>query len=590
MKTSQKLLSLLLALCLLTGLLAGCGNAAASGADSAGSDTAVSEAAETEAASAEAAPAEEPETPAEEAPAAEAASAEEPEAEEAPAEPEVDLTIELPLTEEDLTFTMWHDFVPPLADYMDGMQDNLAYQTMEERTGVHMDITSVNKDQSATAVALLVASGDYPDIWDGFASYYTSSIDSAVEAEIIIDLAEYKDLMPNYFTTVDGNEQYAKETYTDSGVMGLAYTLNTKSVMESGLVVRQDWLDALGIDTPVTYDDFTEALTAMHDAYGASLWTTYLGDDCTKSISAGFGITAYNVGSETYFEQIDGEVVFSPLQEGYLEYVTLMNQWYQEGLLYPDFMSGTGTTTCDADLMGSGQISMVSTPAGPIDQFYSATDNADFNLAALNRPVKEAGDVVHQGSTVTMTSSNGFSVSTAVDPDTEEFEILLKWLDYWYTEDGSLLANYGVEGTTFEYDADGNPVFTDLMTNNPDGIAFTLCMNRYVLFVGSFLNDNTRSQVNYTEKQAELVSVWSENNGDGAYVYPTAVSLTTEESDAFTSGYSDIATYVESETLGFITGSVPLTEYDAFCENIESMGIDELIEIYQAALDRYNAR
>jgi putative aldouronate transport system substrate-binding protein len=42
--------------------------------------------------------------------------------------------------------------------------------------------------------------------------------------------------------------------------------------------------------------------------------------------------------------------------------------------------------------------------------------------------------------------------------------------------------------------------------------------------------------------------------------------------------------------LGFITGSVPLSEYDSFCDNIRSMGIDELIDIYQAALDRYNAR
>ena len=41
-------------------------------------------------------------------------------------EPEVDRTITLPLTQDDVSFTMWHDFVPPLADYMDGMQDKSA--------------------------------------------------------------------------------------------------------------------------------------------------------------------------------------------------------------------------------------------------------------------------------------------------------------------------------------------------------------------------------------------------------------------------------------------------------------------------------
>lgn len=570
--------SLALAICMLLGLLAGCGSTQVSSTPSeiqASTPSAVSEVTD---------------TPEEALPSVQEASVPEEGIDEVVEEPEIDLSIELPLTEDDVTFTMWHDFVPPLADYMDGMQDNLAYQTMEGRTGVHMDITSVSKDSAATALALVIASGDYPNLIDGFAGYYGQGIDTAIDAEIILDLAEYKELLPNYFTLVDAREEYAKETYTDSGSMGLAYTLNQKHVVESGLVLRKDWLDQLDMELPVTYDDFTEVLTAMHNTFGGYFWTTYMGDDITKSISAGFGITAFNNGSETYFEQIDGNVVFSPLQEGYLEYVTLMNQWYQAGILYPDFVSGTGTTTCDADLMGSGQISMVSTPAGPMDQFYSVASDDSFDLAAVARPVKEEGDIIHQGSSNVMASSNGFSVCTSIDPSDDNFEILMKWLDYWYTEDGSILANYGIEGETFDYDADGNPVLGELMVNNPDGLALTLCMNRYTLFVGSFVNDNTRTQVNYTPKQAECVAVWSEDDGDGAYVYPQNVSLTTEESDKFNSSYNDIATYVASETLGFITGSVPLTEYDNFCKTIESMGIDELIAVYQDALNRYNAR
>lgn len=501
-----------------------------------------------------------------------------------------DLTISMPLTEDEVSFTLWHDFVPLLSDYMEGMQDNLSYATMEEISGVHMEFTNVSKDSAATAVSLLVASGDYPNIWNGFAGYYGQGIDTAIDAEIIYDLAQYKDLMPNYFSIVDGNEQYAKETYTDDGAMGLAYCLNSKQVIESGLVMRQDWLEELGMEAPVTYEDFEEVLKAMHDAYGGTLWLSYLGDDITKSFSAGFGITAFNLGSETYFQQVDGQVQFCPLEEGYLEYVTLMNQWYQDGLLYPDFVSGTSTTTCDPSLMANGTISMVSCPAGFIEQFYAVAGDENFELVASARPVKQEGDVIHQGSTVAMTSTNGFSIATSISDDDPNFEILLKWLDYWYTQEGSDLANYGVEGVSYNRNEDGTVEFTELMTNNPDGLAFNLCMNRYVLFVGSFVNDNTRTAVNYNDKQAESVEIWTERAGDGAYVYPVAISMTAEESEEFSSAYSDIATYVESQTLGFITGSVPLSEYDSFCDTIESMGIDDLTEIYQNCLDRYNAR
>lgn len=501
-----------------------------------------------------------------------------------------DLTISMPLTEDEVSFTLWHDFVPLLSDYMEGMQDNLSYATMEEISGVHMEFTNVSKDSAATAVSLLVASGDYPNIWNGFAGYYGQGIDTAIDAEIIYDLAQYKDLMPNYFSIVDGNEQYAKETYTDDGAMGLAYCLNSKQVIESGLVMRQDWLEELGMEAPVTYEDFEEVLKAMYDAYGGTLWLSYLGDDITKSFSAGFGITAFNLGSETYFQQVDGQVQFCPLEEGYLEYVTLMNQWYQDGLLYPDFVSGTSTTTCDPSLMANGTISMVSCPAGFIEQFYAVAGDENFELVASARPVKQEGDVIHQGSAVGMTSTNGFSIATSISDDDPNFEILLKWLDYWYTQEGSDLANYGVEGVSYNRNEDGTVEFTELMTNNPDGLAFNLCMNRYVLFVGSFVNDNTRTAVNYNDKQAESVEIWTESAGDGAYVYPMAISMTAEESEEFSSAYSDIATYVESQTLGFITGSVPLSEYDSFCDTIESMGIDDLMEIYQNCLDRYNAR
>lgn len=573
-------ISILFVVCLLASLMAGCGGGNAE-EPSAVSVPEPVQAVESAAEAPDAEPPVESSTVPEEAP---AVSAEEAEV------PAVDLTISMPLTEEPVSFTLWHDFVPLLADYMEGMQDNLAYATMEEISGVHMEFTNVSKDSAATAVSLIVASGDYPNIWNGFAGYYGQGIDTAIDAEIIYDLAEYKDLMPNYFTIVDGNEQYAKETYTDNGAMGLAYCLNSTRVVESGLVMRQDWLEELGMDVPVTYDDFETVLTAMHDTYGGHLWLSYLGDDVTKSFSSGYGITAFNLGSETYFEQIDGEVKFSPLEEGYLEYVTMMNRWYDAGILYPDFVSGTSTTTCDPGLMGSGEISMVSCPAGFIEQFYAVAGDENFELVAAARPVKQAGDVVHQGSTVTMTSTNGFSITTSISDSDPNFEILLKWLDYWYTQEGSDLANYGVEGVSYNRNADGTVEFTELMTNNPDGLAFNLCMNRYVLFVGSFVNDNTRTAINYNDKQAECVDIWTENAGDGAYVYPTAVSMSAEETEAFSSAYSDIATYVESQTLGFITGTVPLSEYGSFCETIKSMGIDDLIQISQDCLDRYNAR
>ena len=65
------------------------------------------------------------------------------------------------------------------------------------------------------------------------------------------------------------------------------------------------------------------------------------------------------------------------------------------------------------------------------------------NLAPVNPPVKNEGDEIHIRLRDSYTSGN-----TAISADCENWEVAMRWLDYLYTEEGALLANYGVEGDT----------------------------------------------------------------------------------------------------------------------------------------------
>ena len=154
MKHKHKLTALLLCLVMLLGLLAACGSQApASSAAESASGIQVSAEEATETAPEEAPEAEtgEPE-----------ASAVDSSAEEA-AEPEEDselftwgqisfhpTEIALPLTEEDVTLSLWTDFLPPLFAAMNGMEDNSVYIELEKRTGVDLDITSVAITDAST--------------------------------------------------------------------------------------------------------------------------------------------------------------------------------------------------------------------------------------------------------------------------------------------------------------------------------------------------------------------------------------------------------------------------------------------------------
>lgn len=87
----------------------------------------------------------------------------------------------------------------------------------------------------------------------------------------------------------------------------------------------------------------------------------------------------------------------------------------------------------------------------------SATD-AGFHCVAITDPVQKAGDVTHFDSDRTGLTS--YSVAaTCENPET-----VMEWVNYWFTDEGVLLANYGVEGESYTMDENGKPQYTELMT------------------------------------------------------------------------------------------------------------------------------
>lgn len=52
----------------------------------------------------------------------------------------------------------------------------------------------------------------------------------------------------------------------------------------------------------------------------------------------------------------------------------------------------------------------------------------------------------------------------------------------------------------------------------------------------------------------------------------------------------DINNYIAEMTRKFISGEEPLTNFDNYMDQIQKMGIEDLIAAYQAAYDRFMAR
>ena len=74
-------------------------------------------------------------------------------------------------------------------------------------------------------------------------------------------------------------------------------------------------------------------------------------------------------------------------------------------------------------------------------------------------------------------------------------------------------------------------------------------------------------------------------------IRPDVLPLTEDEHDIYTDAWTDINKYVMEFQAAVLTGEKNIdTEWNTFIENLNDMGLQDVIEVYQNALDRYNDR
>lgn len=584
----KRIVALILALVMVLGLMAGCGSNQATSAPAEETASAVSE----EAAAPEAAPETEPEA----APETEEASVVEeavPEFTGAVIDAETcqangydvehgmydwETYVELPLTEEPVTMSYWFMIQPFMLSYNNVTEKDFTYfKEMEARTGIALELTAVSMFASAEQFALMVTSGDYTDMVEGALANYSGGGGKAIEDGFLVDMLDYIDIMPNMEAWLNSDPAFMSDVLTLDGQLACAPGI-TSIERNVGIQMRGDWLDALGMELPETYDEYHDVLVKFKEEYGAGLWLDGAGTHRNNVLSAGYDV---HVGQNATrpFRVVDGVVEFDPGTEDYRDFMTLMNQWNSEGLIFGDFLTQQTGQSPDTNLVLNNQIAMWATDSGTMTTYDSLSDEID--IRAGISPRKEAGQTLH------LYDQNGrIGDGTSITTTCKDPELAALWLDYNYTYEGALLTGYGVEGEGLTFDAEGNPMYTELVLNNPDMITVA-CSVMYSKYGGAGIIDATRFSPGYSQKQNDAIALWLDNM-DTDHEYPGAIQMTTEENETYSELMSDLETYVNQCTLQFISGEMdPQADWDEYMASLESLGMEEVTELCQMAYDRY---
>ena len=471
--------------------------------------------------------------------------------------------------------------------YVDWLKELKWYDVAEERTGIHVEYISGPEDMNDlySEVDQRVISGDLPDA----AMTRLAQTNVYGPQGVFADLAPYiPEYAPNLQAYMDANPDYKNlVTSADGAIYGL---VKENPIFADLIGYRVDHFEKAGIDPAavVTIDDFTNALRTLKEFYGKDNVNYYplCGREscirfaawfkCPSSISAEASHGIY----QGHYK--DGSVDIRA--DGAYTMIETMKLWYDEGLINPEWVAGT---FAEADW----EASMLNGNSSVFFDYYNRAEWFMENGGPDNDPDYQMGvlDYLKDENGVTMknlTSTKYLDECvTAVNAKCSEEKIktILTFIDYFYTEEGIELANYGVEGESFEVAEDGSKQFiVDYQTEEATPVG----EKRWSFLSDRFTVCKPVDNEAFYKWNAPLIAeaatrIFIDENMNPSYT----LKFTDEESRELSNLIASVFDSQMSTLCQFINGSRPFNqdEWNAYIAEMDALGLARIEEIQLAA-------
>lgn len=488
------------------------------------------------------------------------------------------------------TLTYWMDLNSNVAANYSNMGETPFGKKLQENTGIQIEFQHPAVGQATEQFNLLLADTTLPDLIEYNWLGYSGGPEKAIQDAVIIPLNDVIDqYCPNLKAYLEANPEIDRMIKTDDGTYYCFPFIrgSDKLVTSTGAMIRGDWLEELGLEVPTTIDDWHDVLTAFKEKKGAAAPFTYWYANESLTDNNPFAY-AYGAPRGLYLAE-DGTIHYGAVEDGYKEYLMTMNQWMSEGLIDVDLATLTNDQVAAKITNGSSGASFGWCGSG-MGNWTTAgqATNENYMLVPAPYPTLQKGEIPEFGQKDNNYVKGG---AVAITTSCEDVELAARLLDYGYSEEGTMLYNFGIEGESYTLDADGNANYTDLILNNPDGLSITHAMGGYMRanYNGPFVqNERYAEQYYQFDSQKDAMDVWSNTNMKDHLIPP--ITPTVEESKEQAQYLTEINTYRNEMTLKFILGNASFDEWDEYVETIQGMNLDRVLEIQNAALERYHSR
>lgn len=516
-----------------------------------------------------------------------------------------DSNIEIPTyqeksgTDEDVTIKWWlmggsDEYYQHYWSEMKGLQ------AIQQATGVNIEFQVAS---SYDVYLPMMTAKTYPDVVTGKnLEQYRAGLAGMATDGVAVPLNDYmEEWMPNFSKIVEEYPQIGQDLRNNEGdytFVSSLYDVNNENdriaSSKMGLAIRKDWLDEVGLDVPETIDDWFEVLTAFkkYDPNGNGI-----PDEepiCMASSGWKYFLPAYGIDDDPSVNEND-EVIFGYITEEYKAYLEEMRKWYNEGLIYNMFTERSiekmeervtgnyaGAWKAKADDFDSTD------DASYISKLREVSPNAEF--VACPWPKTASGyqwcfsDICSFDRDTTVITDN--AVANGVD------KAAAYVIDFMMSEQGSTLLCWGIEGESYEV-VNGEIEIPKEMKQYVDFHGkkieqFKNYADPLTVMMPQFGQIADYVVKNMNEEYYNACKVWAQ--GDSSYKMMMPCQLTVEQENRSNQFSDQMKNYITKMRTRFIQGTVTLSDYDSYVQQVKKLGVEEYIDIWEDAYRAYQNR
>lgn len=439
------------------------------------------------------------------------------------------------------------------------LENNPMLKKLERDTGVRLIIEAPPVNSFFDRVKILVGTGDMPDFFAfGADTYVTQWAEEGLLADVTDLIKDYPNLSSNI----------SPEQYGDTKVLGndRIYGIpRPNSYDTGGYLINKKWLDAVGMEIPETVDEFVEVCRAfttrdpdgngVDDTYGVSFGAQQNSlDSGIWHMNNDFLSTAYNIAAWHHgMPDVDESFTLRPLKSQYYDYVTLLRDLYEEGIIDREFITHKGTE--HVEKFAQGRVGIVGASGKnfttQILEKYSL--NMDDYTYCPPLVLEETKDPVY-----VMPPSNWMAYF--INAESENIDAVLKVLDWANSEEGFITMQLGLEGEHYNsYDIETRTI--DRSKEQTEAV--TKVTGNMFAFANAYQN----KEALMGGSTPEMIEKWQQESSAADSVTVKCYTPFVKMLDKIAVEFPDDVQSLNSLEVRYVTGEAKLEELSSFIEN-----------------------